>query len=300
MIVKHALLGLLGGAMALGGMAHADTDDKLEERVEARLKADTRLEKLDVDVKDGVATLRGEVANSTQKARAEKLARAAGARRVVNQLEIDADKAVAQMRGAADVQKGRIDERAQRDKDAIDRRTERAADRMEKGGSAEATARVRSPVVVTGEPSNGEVIVQPSITTRVKNRLMSEQPLARSEINVATDSDGVVTLKGSVPSALAEARALEVARTTDGVRKVVDNLDVKDSGVTHKVRSRFNDENALDKSELNVDTDNDGVVTLRGSVPSPTAKARAIEVARTTEGVRKVVDKIEVKAPVVK
>ena len=301
MTFEHGLFAILGITVVFGGIAYAATDDKLEERLETRLKADARLEKLDVDVKDGVATLRGEVANSAQKARAEKIAHSAGARRVVNELEIDADKAVAQIKDAAEAKKARIDERAQHDKDAVDRRAELAADRIEKTGSAGATAKIQAPVVVNGEPNKtARAVAEQSTTTRVKTRLVREDALTTSEINVNTGPEGVVTLTGTVPSSLAEARAIEITRTTDGVRKVVDNLDVKDPGITLKVRSKFNDEDALDKSEINVDTDQNGVVTLKGTVPSATAKARAIEIARTTDGVRKVVDKIEVKAPVVK
>ena len=56
----------------------------------------------------------------------------------------------------------------------------------------------------------------------------------------------------------------------------------------------------LDKSDLRVDTDNKGVVTLTGTVPSETARARAVEIARTTEGVHEVVDKVVVGAPVIR
>ena len=40
----------------------------------------------------------------------------------------------------------------------------------------------------------------------------------------AEAKDGVVTLKGTVPNDGARARAVEIARTTKGVRRVVDEL----------------------------------------------------------------------------
>jgi hypothetical protein len=54
----------------------------------------------------------------------------------------------------------------------------------------------------------------------------------------------------------------------------------------------------LDDSNINVDTDRDGVVTLRGSVSSDADRARAVDIARRTDGVRKVVDSLTVRAPV--
>ena len=51
-------------------------------------------------------------------------------------------------------------------------------------------------------------------------------------------------------------------------------------------------------SGINVDTDRDGVVTLRGTVSSSADRARAVDIARRTDGVRKVVDSLNVRAPV--
>jgi osmotically-inducible protein OsmY len=298
MTLNHAIRGLLGAALMLGGagVALADTDGRLEEKVETRLKEDTRFEKLDVDVQEGVVTLRGEVASSAQKLRAEKLARAAGAKKVINDLEIDPDKAVAQIKDAAEAKKQRIDEQAERQKEAVDRRAEAAAERAATGVPGH-TSTDRAPAVVVERRKPDPVVVEPSITARVKTGLEGSEALTGSEINVDTGPDGVVTLTGTVPSSTAEARAIEIARTTVGVRKVVDHLDVKNPEIAAKVKHRFHDDEVLAKSEIEVQTLPDGVVTLKGTVPSTLAEARALEVARTTDGVRKVVDEIDVKEP---
>ena len=55
----------------------------------------------------------------------------------------------------------------------------------------------------------------------------------------------------------------------------------------------FVDEDLLKGSNVNVDT-NDRVVTLNGTVTSDAGRARAIAVARDTEGVDRVVDQIVV------
>jgi hyperosmotically inducible protein len=60
------------------------------------------------------------------------------------------------------------------------------------------------------------------------------------------------------------------------------------------VNDKFVDETLLKDSKINVDT-NDHVVTLKGTVGSDAAKARAVAIARGTEGVVRVVDQLVVK-----
>ena len=250
---RNAVAGLLGGLLSLGvaGAALADSDgldDKLENRVEGRLDKN-KLGSLNVDVTAGVVTLTGEVASSAEKARAESLARAEGAKRVVNNLEVDTDKAAARITERANEKKEAIEEKADRQKEAVDRQAEAAKERLEKGTTAgTVTDRDRDRdrrVVVDADKNRAERaayngnkdirardgsnnnVVDPWVTTKVKTKILADELLDKSDINVDTDKDGVVTLKGYVPTAAAETRALEIARTTEGVRKVVDRLDVK-------------------------------------------------------------------------
>ena len=229
---KLGLTGLLGGTLLLGaGTAWADNntvDDKLEKRVEAAYN-DTTLSHLDVDVDEGVVTLTGEVATTAEKTRAERMARKAGARRVVNKLEIDTDKTAARIDDRAQAKKEAIDERAERQKEAVDRQAEAAKDRLDRRPTASNDNRPaadnRPAPVVT--PNRDKNVVDPWVTTKVKTKILADDLLDKSEINVDTTNDGVVTLKGTVPSVAAETRALELARTTEGVRTVVDRLEVK-------------------------------------------------------------------------
>jgi hyperosmotically inducible protein len=64
------------------------------------------------------------------------------------------------------------------------------------------------------------------ITTKVKAKLIDESLLKDSDINVDTNNH-VVTLKGSVASAAGKARAESVAKGTEGVTRVVNQLVVK-------------------------------------------------------------------------
>lgn len=64
------------------------------------------------------------------------------------------------------------------------------------------------------------------ITTSVKSRLAVDDAVKAYQINVTT-RDHVVTLSGDVDSAAAKDQALRIARSTEGVRDVVDELRVE-------------------------------------------------------------------------
>jgi osmotically-inducible protein OsmY len=223
---RLGLAGLLGSTLLLGSGAvwanNNTTDSKLEKRVETSY-ADTKLSTVNVDVEDGVVTLSGEVATTAERAQAEKLARKAGARRVVNKVEIDTDKTAARINDRAEAKKEAIDERAERQKETVDRQAEVAKARLDRKPlpPSDGTA---APIVTPRKDNN---VVDPWVTTKVKTKILADDLLDKSEINVDTTNDGVVTLKGTVPSVAAETRALELARTTEGVRTVVDRLEVK-------------------------------------------------------------------------
>jgi osmotically-inducible protein OsmY len=57
---------------------------------------------------------------------------------------------------------------------------------------------------------------------------MGEDLLKGSDINVDT-KDNVVTLKGSVKSQAGRVKAVQLAKDTDGVKSVVDQLSIATS-----------------------------------------------------------------------
>jgi len=64
-------------------------------------------------------------------------------------------------------------------------------------------------------------------TATIKAKLLKESSLASLTIHVNT-TDGVVTLSGTVPSHEAIAKAMELALDTEGVKKVISTLQVKE------------------------------------------------------------------------
>lgn len=69
---------------------------------------------------------------------------------------------------------------------------------------------------------------------------------------------------------------------------------ISDGWITTKIKAKFGDDKLLKDSKITVET-NDRVVTLKGTVGSAAAKARATTIAGGTEGVGHVVDDLIVK-----
>jgi BON domain len=73
--------------------------------------------------------------------------------------------------------------------------------------------------------ATGEKITDGWITTKVSAKFVDETLLKDSKINVDS-KDHVVTLKGTVRSDAAKVRAVAIARGTEGVVRVIDQLVV--------------------------------------------------------------------------
>jgi len=81
------------------------------------------------------------------------------------------------------------------------------------------------------------------------------------------------------------AKTKQVVSTTGEV--------ITDAWITSRVKTQFIGEDALKDSDINVDT-NDHVVTLKGTVPSRAGRTRAVAIAKGTEGVDRVVNRLTI------
>lgn len=140
------------------------------------------------------------------------------------------------------------------------------------------------------------------ITTKVKVALMADPGIAPTRVNVDT-TEGVVTLFGSVDKEEDRARAASEVQKIDGVKRVVNELQVvpavaaerveeSDDKLTEAVRKRFAERESLSDSDIDVATEN-GVVRLTGTVASQRDRVTALTLARNTHGVRSVLDDLE-------
>jgi hyperosmotically inducible protein len=156
------------------------------------------------------------------------------------------------------------------------------------------------------------------ITTSVKSQLVADELVRARNIDVDT-RDRVVTLTGEVRSAEEEAQALQIARNTDGVANVVDQLEIvpepapepttgiggtptepgpgdvftTDPNITSQVKVKLLADPDVAGLRIDVDT-RDRIVTLTGTVRTQAEKSRALELAREVEGVTRVTDRLTV------
>lgn len=201
----------------------------------------------------------------------------------------------------------------------------------------------------------------PGVTTAVKSKLAADDVVKAYRIDVDT-KDRVVTLSGAVDTSMARTRAVELARGTEGVREVVDQLTVTpgttpttgvDDAISREAREATAEGKAAadrtaDKADAKIDeaqrkagektdeaqrkageaTDkagnaisnaalttavktkllaaddvagtkidvdsSNGVVTLSGTVRTAAERTRAVAIAKGTDGVKSVVDKLKI------
>jgi hyperosmotically inducible protein len=92
----------------------------------------------------------------------------------------------------------------------------------------------------------------------------------------------------------AKREAREAGQDVKGAAAKTGNA-IGDSWITLKIHSQFVPEDALSNSDIDVDTRR-GVVTLTGSVASEAGRARAVAIAKATDGVNSVTDNLRIAA----
>lgn len=218
--------------------------------------------KIDTDVENGVATLRGTVESSVEKDLAGELAKGVdGIKEVRNELKVVPDG---------------------------DYHTAKAED-----GEHRSFMR-------TVEDAN--------ITAKVKSQLLWNSNTSGLSIDVDT-RNGKVTLTGDVGSDAEAQLAEQIARNTEDVRSVDNELKVhglpataagqvkqdareigkaiSDSWISTKVKSALLYNRSVDGTDIDVDVKN-GVVTLKGHVDSDFESKTAVNIAEGIKGVKRV------------
>ncbi|TMG73707.1 MAG: BON domain-containing protein [Betaproteobacteria bacterium] len=147
--------------------------------------------------------------------------------------------------------------------------------------------------------TTGIQIEDEAIETRASNRI-SDRFGSRVHVNV-TSYNRVALLTGEVPDDAARAEAEKIVRAVPNVREVTNDLQVagissyparaNDAYLTTKVRGRLFDTKRVSPVHLKVVTEA-GAVYLMGVVSEAEAE-EAVDIARNTGGVRKVVKVFE-------
>jgi hyperosmotically inducible protein len=71
---------------------------------------------------------------------------------------------------------------------------------------------------------------------------------------------------------------------------------VAEAGLTSKIKAKMTLDDTIEAGRIDIDTVG-AVVTLSGTVDSDAQRARAVQLARETDGVSQVVDRLQVRAP---
>ena len=155
--------------------------------------------------------------------------------------------------------------------------------------------------------SLGAAVGDTAITAKVKAKMMGDDRLKKSDINVTT-TNGVVTLEGSASSSRARSAAEATAKSVEGVKSVDNNLKtpsrskasakasnaaakteraVSDSWITTKVKSEILADSVSKGSSVHVKTTH-GVVVLKGTLASQDAIDHVKDIAEKVNGVKSV------------
>ena len=141
-----------------------------------------------------------------------------------------------------------------------------------------------------------------AITSQVASKLAADPQKDEFEIYVDTQ-DGVVRLRGVVETEIQRSVAERLARATEGVRGVDNQLRVgelaarkslTDVWLVTKVKSQLAADPVVSSFDIDVDA-LDGQVTLSGIVIGPRVRQQAERIAMATEGVKLVRNEIRVR-----
>jgi len=166
------------------------------------------------------------------------------------------------------------------------------------GGAATTTASVTH-----DRRTAGAVVEDQSIKIRIRGALNDDPELSdQAHINVAS-FNGIVLLSGEAPTSAMHKRAGDIARKSEKVRRVHNEIQIaapssamtrtSDSWITTKVKSSLLTvkQEGFDPTRIKVITEN-GTVYLLGMVTRSEADA-ATEQARQTKGVQRIVKLFE-------
>ena len=167
---------------------------------------------------------------------------------------------------------------------------------------------------VSGEPQSeaqtapttiGTEIDDTAITTKVKTALLADDYVKGLDIKVETRK-GVVQLSGYVDSQAQIDKAVAITKGIKGVKNVDNKMMVKggeasvgetidDSIISTKVKAALaGDDSIKNSTDIAVET-HEGKVQLSGYANDKAQMHRAVEVARSVEGVKSVANKISIK-----
>jgi hyperosmotically inducible periplasmic protein len=161
------------------------------------------------------------------------------------------------------------------------------------------------PLFVAGILSGCSTNKSPDVTDNIRKSL---DQAGFKDVSVSQDRDkGVVTLSGSVPTETDKQQAESIAKANASNLVVADQISVRPPGNESEAKAVDSDlDKAIEKNldatlvkhrlKKNVKYDvKNGVVTLKGDVPSQSKREQVEKLAASIPNVKQVVNEIEVK-----
>ena len=109
----------------------------------------------------------------------------------------------------------------------------------------------------------------------------------------ADEARDTVGTTGAVSTERAREAGAEIGERTAAAANQAQTA-LESGAITAKIKSKMALDDTLEAMRINVDTSRD-VVTLTGTVDTDAQRQRALQLARETDGVRQVVDKLSVR-----
>lgn len=209
----------------------AQATPDLADRIEELWAATKDLADADIDARmDGSRViLEGQVSSAAQRQTAERVAkRVKGVTTVDNQIALRMTSTGTPAEGTkGSVLAGDV-------KDTTRVAADKTEDALDKTGSAVAqAAEATKDAVVTGAKKTKDAVVatpgkidETWITSKIAGKINADDALENVDVDVKVKKN-VVTITGDVPSAALRDRVLRIARETEGVASVVDQMTVR-------------------------------------------------------------------------
>jgi hyperosmotically inducible periplasmic protein len=202
--MQQRLALLLSAAGLVFTAACSQTDAGVTTAVKTKMASDdaVKASEINVDTHNHIVTLNGTVGSQAQKERAVMIARnTKGVTNVVDDLTVGSVPAATSGTFEQKTEDAAHDAKVKTEEYGHDAKvkTEKAADKT------------------------GEVLTDSAITTDLKAKYLAEPGVSGVDIHVETNN-GVVTLTGNVKTKAEMAKAMSIARGTNGVKRVVNHL----------------------------------------------------------------------------
>lgn len=131
----------------------------------------------------------------------------------------------------------------------------------------------------------------PALLSAVSAQLAADPQLAPLRLDVSV-SRAVVKLAGDTNTSAEQTRAIEIARAVKGVKDVVSEMRISDTAIVDNVKKALTADEMLASVPIDVDS-SDGYVRLMSAATNSDERQRALELAKTIEGVASVEDRMK-------